>query len=172
VRGDRPRVRAGEHLLHHDRPLPAGPAAAATRGGRPVRAAHPPDDPGHHTLLLRRRSNGEATLFLHWRDPGNVATAGGLYDAIPAGEFQPSSIIGPTAGANFDLWRNIVRELNEELLGAPEFDGSAGQPLDYDRWPCTARCRTPTVPPAACGTINAGGVVDGTTSAPTCIPAP
>jgi hypothetical protein len=91
--------------------------------------------PAITTLLLRRRSNGQATFFLHWRDPGKVATAGGLYDAIPAGEFQPSSILGPPDGADFDLWRNIVRELNEELLGAPEFDGSASQPLDYDRWP-------------------------------------
>ncbi|WP_370126483.1 helix-turn-helix domain-containing protein [Streptacidiphilus sp. EB103A] len=91
--------------------------------------------PAITTLLLRRRSNGEATFFLHWRDPGKVATAGGLYDAIPAGEFQPSSILGPPDGADFDLWRNIVRELNEELLGAPEFDGSASQPIDYDRWP-------------------------------------
>ena len=33
------------------------------------------------------------------------------------------------------LWRNIVRELNEELLGAPEFDGSSSQQLNYERWP-------------------------------------
>ncbi|WP_052069310.1 hypothetical protein [Streptacidiphilus albus] len=69
------------------------------------------------------------------RDPGKVATAGGLYDAIPAGEFQPSSILSPPNGPDFDLWRNIVRELNEELLGAPEFDGSSSQQLNYERWP-------------------------------------
>ncbi|GAB7184549.1 hypothetical protein ATKI12_4380 [Kitasatospora sp. Ki12] len=50
-------------------------------------------------------------------------TAGGLYDAIPAGEFQPSTVMGDPAGLDFDLWRNIVRELNEEphrdlLLGS------------------------------------------------------
>ncbi|MEY9843057.1 transcriptional regulator with XRE-family HTH domain [Streptacidiphilus sp. BW17] len=91
--------------------------------------------PAITTLLLRRRADGDSTFFLHWRDPGRVATAGGLYDAIPAGEFQPSSVLATPDGPDFDLWRNIVRELNEELLGAPEFDGSAGQPLDYDRWP-------------------------------------
>ncbi|MGK4580178.1 helix-turn-helix domain-containing protein [Kitasatospora sp. HPMI-4] len=90
--------------------------------------------PAITTLLLRRRADGNATFFLHWRDPGRVATAGGLYDAIPAGEFQPSSVLAQPDGPDFDLWRNIVRELNEELLGAPEFDGSAGQPLDYERW--------------------------------------
>ena len=91
--------------------------------------------PAITTLLLRRRPNSEATFFLHWRDPGKVATAGGLYDAIPAGEFQPSSILAPPNGPDFDLWRNIVRELNEELLGAPEFDGSSSQQLNYERWP-------------------------------------
>ncbi|RGD59024.1 XRE family transcriptional regulator [Kitasatospora xanthocidica] len=91
--------------------------------------------PAITTLLIRVRDSGEATFLLHWRDPGKVATAGGLYDTIPAGEFQPSTIAGDPAGSDFDLWHNIVRELNEELLGAPEYDGSGSRPLDYDRWP-------------------------------------
>ncbi|MGA5817993.1 XRE family transcriptional regulator [Kitasatospora sp. NPDC094028] len=91
--------------------------------------------PAITTLLLRVRPSGEATFLLHWRDPEKVATAGGLYDTIPAGEFQPSTVMGDPAGPDFDLWRNIVRELNEELLGAPEYDGSSSRPLDYERWP-------------------------------------
>lgn len=91
--------------------------------------------PAITTLLLRVRPSGEAAFLLHWRDPRRVATAGGLYDAIPAGEFQPSTIMGDPSGPDFDLWRNIVRELNEELLGAPEYDGSSSRPLDYQRWP-------------------------------------
>ncbi|MQS11200.1 helix-turn-helix domain-containing protein [Streptomyces kaniharaensis] len=91
--------------------------------------------PAITTLLLRVRASGEATFLLHWRDPSKVATAGGLYDTIPAGEFQPSTITGDPSGSDFDLWRNIARELNEELLGAPEYDGSSSRPLDYDRWP-------------------------------------
>lgn len=39
------------------------------------------------------------------------------------------------ASNDFDLWRNIVREYSEELLGSPEHDGSRSQPIDYDRWP-------------------------------------
>jgi hypothetical protein len=35
---------------------------------------------------------------------------------------------------DFDLWRNIVRELSEELLGTPEHDGSRSSPIDYDGW--------------------------------------
>ncbi|MGH3851045.1 MAG: helix-turn-helix domain-containing protein, partial [Pseudonocardiaceae bacterium] len=36
---------------------------------------------------------------------------------------------------DFDLWRNMVREYSEELLGEPERDGSQGEPLNYDEWP-------------------------------------
>ncbi|GAA1111813.1 XRE family transcriptional regulator [Streptomyces javensis] len=90
--------------------------------------------PAITTLLIRQRQDGSATFLLHWRDPAKVATAGGLYDAVPAGEFQPGSVMSAQSPQDFDLWRNIVRELNEELLGAPEFDGSGG-PLQYERWP-------------------------------------
>jgi transcriptional regulator with XRE-family HTH domain len=85
--------------------------------------------------LCRNRERGTAAFLLHWRDPARVATAGGIYDVIPAGEFQPSSI-GPWSQiADLDLWRNIVREYSEELCGEPEHDGSRGTPVDYDGWP-------------------------------------
>ncbi len=32
--------------------------------------------------------------------------------------------------ADFDLWRNVMREYSEELLGNPEHDGD-GRPMDY-----------------------------------------
>src|SRR5690606_31024792 len=49
--------------------------------------------PAGTTLTLRRRrTHGSATCFPHWRDPPHVATAAGIYDVIPAGEFQPSSV--------------------------------------------------------------------------------
>ena len=78
--------------------------------------------PAITTLTLRRRGNGTATFLLHWRDPAKVATAAGLYDVIPAGEFQPSSIAPYDQANDFSIWRNIVREYSEELLGAPEHD--------------------------------------------------
>ena len=91
--------------------------------------------PAITTLTLRRRSNGTASFLLHWRDPAKVATAAGLYDVIPAGEFQPSSIAPYDQANDFDIWRNIAREYSEELLGAPEHDGSRSTPIDYDAWP-------------------------------------
>jgi transcriptional regulator with XRE-family HTH domain len=101
--------------------------------------------PAITTLTLRRtRGRGSVTFLLHWRDPRKVATAAGLYDVIPAGEFQPSSIAPHDLSNDFDIWRNIVREYSEELLGTPEHDGSRSAPIDYGGWPlyrqlCQAR---------------------------------
>lgn len=50
-------------------------------------------------------------FFLHWRDPAKVGHAGGLYQVVPVGVFQ---------GAPFSLWRFLLREYAEELLGEPE----------------------------------------------------
>lgn len=92
--------------------------------------------PAIETLTLRRdRATGKATFLLHWRDPAKVATAAGIYGLIPAGEFQPSSIASRDRENDFDLWRSIVREYSEEILGEPERDGSSGAPLDYENWP-------------------------------------
>jgi transcriptional regulator with XRE-family HTH domain len=91
---------------------------------------------GVATLTIRRNTvDGSATFFLLWRDPAQVAVAGGQYGVLPAGEFQPASIAPASITTDLDLWRNIVREYSEELLGQPEHDGSSGKPLDYDYWP-------------------------------------
>lgn len=91
--------------------------------------------PAIETLTLRRRrDNGTASFLLHWRDPAKVATAAGIYGLIPAGEFQPSSVASWDRANDFSLWRNIVREYSEEILGEPERDGSGGEPIDYDGW--------------------------------------
>lgn len=91
--------------------------------------------PAVTTLCLRRRPiHGTATFLLHWRDPSKVATAAGIYDVIPAGEFQPSSVAANDLENDFDIWRSIVREFSEELLGEPEHDGSSGVPIDYSSW--------------------------------------
>lgn len=92
--------------------------------------------PAITTLTLRlRRYPAEPTFLLHWRDPACVATAAGVYDVIPAGEFQPSGVALWDRANDFSLWRNIVREFSEELLGRPEHDGTRSSPIDYSRWP-------------------------------------
>jgi hypothetical protein len=92
--------------------------------------------PAIETLTLRRdRSTGTATFLLHWRDPAKVATTGGVHSLVPGGEFQPSTDAAHDRENDFDLWRSIVREYSEEVLGQPERDGSSGEPLAYDAWP-------------------------------------
>ncbi len=92
--------------------------------------------PAITTLTIRlRRYPAPPSFLLHWRDPARVATAGGMYDVVPAGEFQPSSVAHWDRRNDFDLWRNIVREYSEELLGTPEHDGTRSRPIDYENWP-------------------------------------
>ncbi len=92
--------------------------------------------PAVTTLTIRlRRYPAEPSFLLHWRDATKVATAGGMYDVIPAGEFQPASVALWDRRNDFDLWRNIVREFSEELLGTPEHDGTRSTPIEYDSWP-------------------------------------
>lgn len=118
--------------------------AAALRDALPFRSLiGDPFDPTRRavipaitTLTIRlRRYPAEPSFLLHWRDPAKVATAGGMYDVIPAGEFQPASVALWDRRNDFDLWRNIVREYSEELLGTPEHDGTRSRPIDYDGWP-------------------------------------
>jgi hypothetical protein len=92
-------------------------------------------NPGISTLTIRRNTTtGEGTFFLLRRDPTQV-TNGRHYSLLPAGEFQPASISPHSLLVDLDIWRNMVREYAEEMLGQPEHDGSAGAPVDYDVWP-------------------------------------
>jgi len=90
------------------------------------------------TILLRRYP-AEPSFLLHWRDPAKVAISGGMYHVIPTGEFQPSSVALWDRHNDFDLWRNMVREYSEELLGEPEHDGTRTQPIGYEQWPLFQR---------------------------------
>jgi hypothetical protein len=87
-------------------------------------------------LTLRHdRASGTASFPLHWRDPARVGHAGGMYQVIPVGIFQPSGEAPWNEANDFDLWRGMLREFAEELLGAAEDYGSETAPIDYDRWP-------------------------------------
>jgi len=87
-------------------------------------------------LTLRYdRVTGTATFPLHYRDPGQVSHAGGLYQVIPVGVFQPSGEAPWNEANDFSLWRGLLREYAEELLGADEDHGSEHAPIDYAAWP-------------------------------------
>ncbi|TCC65687.1 XRE family transcriptional regulator [Kribbella pittospori] len=114
-------------------------------------------NPGVSTLTIRRNTaDGSGTFFLLRRDPTQV-TNGRHYSLLPAGEFQPASISPQSISSDLDIWRNMVREYAEEMLGQPEHDGSSGVPVDYDVWPfyrdMTAARDAGTVRPHALGVI-------------------
>ncbi len=85
------------------------------------------------TLTLRHDpTTGAATFPLHRRDGAKVGHAGGLYQVLPVGVFQPAGEELWNAENDFSLWRSILRELAEELRGAT---GRLRDPLRTDRLP-------------------------------------
>ena len=84
------------------------------------------------TTLTLRSCAGRASFLLHWRDPAKVGHAGGMYQVIPVGVFQPSGEDSRHEREDFSLWRCMLREFDEELRGAPEEYGAGP---DYDSWP-------------------------------------
>jgi len=81
------------------------------------------------------RATGTATFPLHYRQPGKVGHAAGMYTTIPVGVFQPSGEAPWNEANDFSLWRGLLREYAEELLGVDEDHGSEHAPIDYAAWP-------------------------------------
>ncbi|MFE4970951.1 hypothetical protein ACFRAR_02395 [Kitasatospora sp. NPDC056651] len=108
--------------------------------GDPTDLARRPVMAATSTLVLRHdRRTGDAEFVLHWRDPAKVASGGGLYQVMPVGMFQASHDAPWNEANDFDLWRSVLRELSEELLGATEDYGSDTAPIDYASWPLARR---------------------------------
>ena len=110
------------------------------RVGDPCDLRRRPANLAISTLTLRLdRPAGQASFVLHWRDPARVGHAGGLYQVIPVGIFQPSGEAAWNERPDFSLWRSMIREFAEELGGRSEDYGSEAAPLDYDGWPLARR---------------------------------
>lgn len=126
---------AGAHLINDEQVAPA-----SWRGLHLRRAIGDPFDLTRRPLLMSintltiRRDKASASVILHNRNVANVATSGGVIGVMPAGVFQPSSVRAGDHTADFDLWRNIMREYSEEFLGNPEHDGD-GPGADYSAEP-------------------------------------
>ena len=112
----------GEAAAHE---YATGGAAPLRRAiGDPTDLARRPANMAISALTIRRDPVAGDTFLLHWRDPAKVGHAGGLYQVVPVGVFQSS---GPD---DFDLWRFLLREYAEEVLGEPEVEAP-----DYATWP-------------------------------------
>jgi hypothetical protein len=64
-----------------------------------------------------------------------VNHAGGAYQVMPAGIFQPVTDRPAAQQADFSLWRCMTREFSEELLGGSEDYPTRDGVLDYEQWP-------------------------------------
>jgi hypothetical protein len=87
------------------------------------------------TLTLRFDQTADTATFpLHRRDSARVGHAGGMYQVLPVGVFQPAGEEPWNMRNDFSLWRCIIRELAEELRGdAEDYDTHRG-PINYDVW--------------------------------------
>ncbi|MFI8081604.1 XRE family transcriptional regulator [Kitasatospora sp. NPDC086009] len=128
---------AAAALAAPGRPVPAGGATPLRAAlGDPTDLDRRPVMTAVSTLVIRHdRRTGAAEFVLHRRDPAKVATGGGLFQVMPVGMFQASHDAPWNEANDFDLWRAVVRELSEELLGGSEDYGSGAAPIDYDGWP-------------------------------------
>jgi hypothetical protein len=122
-------------------PAPSGrPAGLRERFADPCDLRRRPANLAISTLTLRLdRETGRASFLLHWRDPAKVGHAGGLYQVVPVGVFQPSGEAPWNRRHDFSLWRCIIREFAEELGGHSEDYASDSAPVDYDSWPFARR---------------------------------
>lgn len=104
--------------------------------GDPTDLSRRPTNVAVSALTLRYdQRTGETTMPLHRRDPTKVGHAGGMIQVIPVGVFQP---VGPepwNLTNDLSLWRGMLREYAEELLGAPEDYDTTEEPFDYEAWP-------------------------------------
>lgn len=86
-----------------------------------------PFDLGRRPLMgavgtLTVRGGESPSVVLHQRDGRRVSGGGGMAHLLPAGVFQPSSVLPEAVANDFSLWRNIQREYAEEVLGFDEYD--------------------------------------------------
>ena len=133
---------AHEAALHHGRSSADGRyelSRPSWRGLSFRKRMGDPFDLGRRPLMgaigtLMIRAGESPSLVLHQRDGASVAGGGSMLHLLPAGIFQPSSVMPDSIANDFSLWRNIQRECAEELLGHAEYDGT-GRPIDYDGEP-------------------------------------
>lgn len=150
--GDRPSMRFG--MGHYFDAVDTGESVAHEFAEKQLRGGHElpqrsavgiPVDPRRRptnvalsALTIRHDPHaGDARFLVHWRDPAKVGHAGGLFQVIPVGVFQPATDHPDSVRNDFSLWRCLQREYAEELLGEDETPADAG-PIDYDSWAAAA----------------------------------
>jgi hypothetical protein len=105
---------AQHELAQHELAQGAAGLPLRTRLGDPCDLSRRAALPAITTVTVR--AGDPASYVLHWRDPEKVAHAGGLYQVMPVGVFQPLA----DDVDDLDLWGSMQREYSEEFLGNDE----------------------------------------------------
>jgi hypothetical protein len=105
-------IDTGEAAAHE---FAAGQTGLRSAIGDPLDLTRRPANLAVSTLTVRL---GPPRFLLHWRDPAAVGHAGGMYQVVPVGIFQPAG----DETADFNVWHSMVREFAEELAGYAEDD--------------------------------------------------
>lgn len=71
-------------------------------------------------IVLNKNKQGKHYYYFHKRQSKELAEGMNTFHVVPAGTFQPDSFNDNFHDRNFNLLRNILRELAEELLGKDE----------------------------------------------------
>jgi hypothetical protein len=113
-------IDTGEAAAHE---YAAGRAGLRAAIGDPLDLTRRPANLAISTLTIRL---DPPRFLLHWRDPALVGHAGGMYQVVPVGVFQPPGFdLADSRGDDpphppDELWQSMVREFGEELAGQPE----------------------------------------------------
>lgn len=76
---------------------------------------------GINTIFIMKKGNA-LTFFKHKRTPGATMEAINTEHVVPAGTFQPRRGIPSTPDSDFNIYKNILREMGEELLGKKDME--------------------------------------------------
>lgn len=74
---------------------------------------------------------GTYRFIMHERLKGSVATSEGVIHVVPAGDFQPSSNSALVFERDFDFWKNIMREFNEEIINPDKENANIKYAVDW-----------------------------------------
>lgn len=117
-------------VLSYEASIEAGDLGYRTRIRNPFDLENRVASLGILTLTVRQ-GTPHSSFLMHKRTK-NVILGSELFHVVPAGEFAPSDVSLAAFRTDFDLWRNIVREYAEELLGHDDAQGGGGRRLDYE----------------------------------------
>ncbi len=78
---------------------------------------------------------GNPKFLLHERNVTNVATSRGMKHVVPSGVFQPASISEQSRELDADIWKSMIREYAEEILGKDEARYLTNDVIDYSSVP-------------------------------------